>query len=61
LSDKIGTEASIISKEKGTRKLVHSFQIKSAYQSSKKTTGDLVWMVEISLTKLSLMLILNFL
>ena len=40
LSDKIGTEASIISKEKKIRKLVHSFQIKSAYHPPKKYRGS---------------------
>ena len=32
LSDKVGTEASIISKVKSTRKLVHSFQLNFAYK-----------------------------
>ena len=40
LSDKVGTEASIISKEKKIRKLVHSFQIKSAYNPPKKYRGS---------------------
>ena len=40
LSDKIGTIASIISKNKKIRKLVHSFQIQSAYHPPKKYNGS---------------------
>jgi len=40
LSDQIGTEASIISKEKKIRKLVHSFQINFAYNPPKKFKGS---------------------
>ena len=40
LSDKIGTEASIISKNKKIRKLVHSFQIDFAYNPPKKYNGS---------------------
>ena len=40
LSDKVGTIASIISKDKKIRKLVHAFQIKSAYHPPKKYAGS---------------------
>ena len=40
LSDKIGTEASIIAKNKYIRKLVHSFQINCAYNPPKKFNGS---------------------
>ena len=40
LSDAIGTEASIISKIKSTRKLVHSFQLNFAYNPPKKFNGS---------------------
>ena len=40
LSDKVGTEASIISKVKSTRKLVHSFQLNYAYNPPKKFNGS---------------------
>ena len=40
LSDEIGTMASIISKDKNIRKLVHAFQIKSAYHPPKKYNGS---------------------
>ena len=40
LSDQIGTEASIISKDKKIRKLVHSFQINFAYNPPKKFKGS---------------------
>ena len=40
LSDDVGTMASIISKNKEIRKLVHSFQIKSAYHPPKKYNGS---------------------
>ena len=40
LSDKIGTEASIISKNKGIRKIVHSFQVNFAYNPPKKYKGS---------------------
>ena len=40
LSDEVGTEASIISKVKSTRKLVHSFQLKFAYNPPEKYNGS---------------------
>ena len=40
LSDEVGTEASIISKVKRTRKLVHSFQLNFAYNPPKKYKGS---------------------
>ena len=40
LSDEVGTMASIISKNKKIRKLVHAFQIKSAYHPPKKYNGS---------------------
>ncbi len=40
LSDKVGTSASIISKNKNIRKLVHSFQINFAYNPPKKYKGS---------------------
>ena len=40
LSDQVGTEASIISKKKNIRKLVHSFQLKFAYNPPKKYKGS---------------------
>ena len=40
LSDKVGIMASIISKDKKIRKLVHAFQIKSAYHAPKKYNGS---------------------
>ena len=40
LSDEVGTEASIISKDKKTRKLVHSFQLNFAYNPPKKYKGS---------------------
>ena len=40
LSDEIGTEASIISKVKSTRKLVHSFQLNYAYSPPNKYKGS---------------------
>ena len=40
LSDEIGTMASIISKDKKIRKLVHAFQIKSAYHPPRKYNGS---------------------
>ncbi len=40
LSDEVGTEASIISKSKSIRKMVHSFQIKFAYNPPKKYEGS---------------------
>ena len=40
LSDTVGTEASIISKVKSTRKLVHSFQLNYAYNPPKKFSGS---------------------
>ena len=40
LSDTVGTEASIISKVKSTRKLVHSFQLNYAYNPPKKFNGS---------------------
>ena len=40
LSDRIGTEASIISKSKDIRKLVHAFQLNCAYNPPKKYKGS---------------------
>jgi len=40
LSDEVGTMASIIAKDKKIRKLVHAFQIKSAYYPPKKYNGS---------------------
>ena len=40
LSDEVGTMASIISKDKKIRKLVHTFQINSAYNPPKKYNGS---------------------
>jgi len=40
LSDEVGTEASIISKLKSLRKIVHSFQINLAYNPPKKYKGS---------------------
>ena len=40
LSDKVGTEASIVAKDKKIRKLVHSFQINCAYKPPKKFNGS---------------------
>ena len=40
LSDEVGTMASIISKDKKIRKLVHAFQIKGAYHPPKKYNGS---------------------
>ena len=40
LSDEVGTMASIISRDKRIRKLVHAFQIKSAYHPPKKYNGS---------------------
>jgi len=40
LSDEIGTMASVISKNNNVRKLVHDFQIKSAYNPPKKYKGS---------------------
>ena len=40
LSDKVGTIASIISKSKTTRKIVHSFQLNYAYNPPKKYNGS---------------------
>ena len=40
LSDEIGTMASVISKNKKVRNLVHDFQIKSAYNPPKKYKGS---------------------
>ncbi len=40
LSNEVGTMASIISKDKKIRKLVHSFQIKKAYHPPKKYNGS---------------------
>ena len=39
-SDKIGTEASVISKNKNIRKIVHSFQLSFAYNPPKKYKGS---------------------
>ena len=40
LSDEVGTEASIISKTKAIRKMVHSFQLNFAYNPPKKYKGS---------------------
>ena len=40
LTDEVGTEASIISKVKNTRKLVHSFQLNFAYNPPKTYKGS---------------------
>ncbi|MDC0396498.1 (d)CMP kinase [Candidatus Pelagibacter sp.] len=40
LTDEVGTEASVISKVKSTRMLVHSFQLKYAYNPPKKYKGS---------------------
>jgi len=40
LSDEVGTMASIVAKDKKIRKLVHAFQIKSAYHPPKKYNGS---------------------
>ena len=40
LSDEVGTEASVISKVKQTRKLVHSFQLNFAYNPPKRYDGS---------------------
>ena len=40
LSDEVGTEASIISKNKDIRKLVHSFQVNCAYNPPKSFNGS---------------------
>ena len=40
LTDEIGTEASLIAKDKNIRKLVHSFQLKCAYNPPKKFDGS---------------------
>ena len=40
LSDEVGTLASIISKDKKIRKIVHAFQIKIAYSPPKKYNGS---------------------
>ena len=40
LSDEVGTMASIISKDKKVRKIVHAFQINSAYHPPKKYNGS---------------------
>ena len=40
LSDEVGTEASLIAKDKRIRKLVHSFQINCAYNPPKKYNGS---------------------
>ena len=40
LSDKVGTEASIISKNKNIRKLVYSFQVNCAYNPPKNYDGS---------------------
>jgi cytidylate kinase len=40
LSDEVGTKASIISKDKNIRKLVHSFQVNCAYNPPKNYNGS---------------------
>ena len=42
LSDKVGTEASIIAKNKNIRKLVYSFQVNCAYNPPKKYKGSIL-------------------
>ena len=42
LTDKVGTEASIIAKNKNIRKLVHSFQLNCAYNPPKKYKGSIL-------------------
>ena len=42
LSDKVGTEASIIAKNKNIRKLVQSFQVNCAYNPPKKYKGSIL-------------------
>ena len=42
LSDKVGTEASIIAKNKSIRKLIHSFQVNCAYNPPKKYKGSIL-------------------
>ena len=40
MTDEIGTEASLIAKDKNIRKLVHSFQIDCAYSPPKRFNGS---------------------
>jgi len=40
LSDKVGTEASLIAKNKSIRKIVHKFQVRFAYNPPKKYSGS---------------------
>ena len=40
LSDEVGTEASVISKKKSVRKMIHSFQLNFAYNPPKKYNGS---------------------
>ena len=40
ISDEVGTMASIISKDKNIRKIVHAFQVKTAYNPPKKYNGS---------------------
>ena len=40
LSDEVGTQASIISRIKNIRKMVHSFQLNFAYNPPKKYKGS---------------------
>ena len=42
LSDKVGIEASIISKKKKLRKMVHSIQLNYAYNPPKKYRGSIL-------------------
>lgn len=42
LSDQVATEASIVAKDKKIRKIVHSFQLKSAYNPPKKFNGSIL-------------------
>ena len=39
ISDKVGTEASIIAKNKNIRKLVHNYQVNFAYNPPKRFNG----------------------
>ena len=43
ISDKVGTEASIIAKNKNIRKLVHNYQVNFAYNPPKKYNGTITF------------------
>ena len=53
LSDEVGTEASIISKNKDIRKLVHSFQVNCAYNPPKSFNGSCLDGRDITYTSVS--------